>query len=158
MKCYVVVLENGEQELHLLSPFSGEELRTTSSRSELFMGHLNEPAIGVIPGNISYNKDFLVHMHALIRDIMVNDPDILEEVQKQKDGMVIVVDRRSPAVADNFASKVDPEDILGVFTCHEYKTDVTRYIANPNYLLISEKGIGQLPLPVEAELAKLISK
>lgn len=149
-------LQNGEHELHLISPFSKEELMNVSSKSELFIGQLNEPSIGVIPGNISYNKDFLVHVHALIRDVMVNDPGVLDEVKKQENGMVIIVDRRSPSIANNFADKVDAEDIIGVFMCSNCETDVTKYLPNPNYLLISEKGIGQLPIPVEEKLIELL--
>lgn len=156
MQCHVLLLENDNREIHLLSPFTKEKLKNVQSKSELFFGQLIEPAIGVIPGNITYNKDFMIYMHALVRDTMVNDPGVLEEVGKQENGMVFIIDQRSPAVAKNFTERVDAEDIIGLFVCKDRQTDVTMYRPNPNYLLISSKGIGQLPPEVEEKFDELL--
>jgi hypothetical protein len=156
MNCNVLLLQNGPNEIHLLSPFTKEELKNVQSRSELFIGQLNEPAIGVVPGNISYNKDFLVHMHALVRDIMVNDPQVIARAEEQPNGFVFIVDRRSPGTEQNSEANVDKQDIIGIFVCHDRKTDVSKYRPNPDYVLISEKGIGQFPPAVEEALFKLV--
>lgn len=157
MNCNVLLLQNGPSEIHLLSPFTKEELKNVQSRSELFLGQLIEPAIGVVPGNISYNKDFLVHIHALVRDRMVSDPQVIARAEEQPNGFVFIIDRRSPATLDASPDKVDKQDIIGIFLCNDRKTDASKYRPNPDYLLISEKGIGQLPLVVEEELQKLIT-
>lgn len=156
MKCNILLLENNGHELHLLSPFTKDELRNVQSRSELFIGQLNEPAIGAVPGNISYNKDFLVHLHALVRDTMVNDPDVMAQAKEQANGFVFIIDRRSPAAETDAAQEVEKEDIIGIFLCNDYKTDISRYRPNPDYLLISAKGIGQFPLAVEDQLSELL--
>lgn len=156
MQAHVFVLEGNSSEVHLLSPFSREELKSAKSRSELFMGQLVEPTIGVLPGNIAYNKDFLVHVHSLVRDIMVNDPQVLARAEEQPNGFVFIVDRRSPGTESGSSENVDKEDIIGIFVCHDRKTDVSKYRPNPDYLLVSEKGIGQLPLAVEEALQELI--
>lgn len=156
MQCHVVVLEGEGNAVHLLSPFSREELKSAKSRSELFIGQLIEPAIGVLPGNVAYNKDFLVYVHSLVRDSMVNDPQVLARAEEQPNGFVFIVDRRSPGTENGAAEHVDKEDIIGIFVCHDRKTDVSRYRPNPDYLLITEKGIGQFPEAVEAELKKLL--
>lgn len=163
MNCNVLLLQNGSNELHLISPFTKEELKSVQSRSELFIGQLNEPIIGVVPGNISYNKDFLVHVHALVRDLMVNDPQVIARAEEQPNGFVFIVDRRSLGTKnaspdpDSYRD-VDKQDIIGIFLCNDRKTDVTKYRPNPEYLLISDKGIGQLPEVVEEELRKLITE
>lgn len=151
-----MMLRNEEHELHLLSPFSKEELQKVQSKSELFIGHLHEPSIGVVPGNISYNKDFLVHVHSLVRDIMVNDPEVIEQAKEQSNGFVFIIDRRSPASAAVSSENVDKEDIIGIFLCSDYKTDSTKYRPNPDYLLVSSKGISQLPVAVEEKLFDLL--
>lgn len=158
MNCNVLLLQNGPNEIHLLSPFTKEELKSVQSRSELFLGQLIEPSIGVLPGNISYNKDFLVYMHALVRDIMVNDPQVIARAEEQPNGFVFIVDRRSPGTLDASPESVDKQDIIGIFLCTDRKTDVSKYRPNPDYVLISDKGIGQLPEAVEAELKKLIER
>jgi hypothetical protein len=157
MQCHVVVLEREGNEIHLLSPFSREQLQSARSRSELFIGQLNEPAIGVVAGNIAYNKDFLVHLHSLVRDVMVNDPQVQARAEEQPNGFVFIVDRRSPATESGTADNVDKQDIIGIFLCNDRKTDVSKYRPNPDYLLVSEKGIGQFPDAVEKELAKLLA-
>ena len=157
MNCHVLLLQNGSNELHLVSPFTKEELKGVQSRSELFIGHLLDPSIGVVPGNIAYNKDFLVHLHSLVRELMVNDPEVIARAQEQPNGFVFIVDRRSPATEHGQGEQVDKEDIIGIFVCHERATDVSRYRPNPDYLLISAKGPGQFPEPVEAALKKLLS-
>lgn len=152
-----MMLQNGSEEIHLLSPFSREQLKNVQSKSELFIGQLSEPSIGVVPGNISYNKDFLVYMHALVRDMMVNDPQVIARAAEQPNGFVFILDRRSPGAEQNSSDNIDKHDIIGIFVCHDRKTDVSRYRPNPDYVLISEKGIGQLPLPVEAAMQNLIT-
>jgi hypothetical protein len=158
MNCNVLLLQNGSNEIHLLSPFTKEELKNIQSRSELFIGQLNEPSIGVVPGNISYNKDFLVHMHSLVRDVMVNDPQVIARAEEQPNGFVFIVDRRSPGTDTAAAGDVDKQDIIGIFVCHDRKTDASKYRPNPDYVLISDKGIGQFPFPVEEALMGLIAR
>jgi hypothetical protein len=158
MKCHTLLLQNGQEELHLLSPFSKEELKNVQSRSELFFGRLIEPSLGVLPGNISYNADFLVHVHSLVRDAMVNDPDVTANAKEQPNGFVFIIDKRSPAAADKSEKHVDKEDIIGIFLCNDFKTDAEKYRPNPDYLLVSEKGVGQFPDAVEEELKKLLAQ
>jgi hypothetical protein len=157
MNCHVLLLQSGDHEIHLLSPFTREELQRTQSKSELFLGQLNEPSIGVVPGNISYNKDFLVHLHALVRDVMVNDRQVQERAKEQPNGFVFIIDRRSPAAESGSTAEVDKEDIIGIFLCNDCKTDVSRYRPNPDYLLVSSKGIGQFPVAVEEKMRELLS-
>lgn len=157
MQCHVVVLESEANELHLLSPFSREALKSAKSRSELFFGQLIEPSIGVVPGNISYNKDFLVHIHSLVRDIMINDEEVIRKAEEQLNGFVFIIDQRSPAAAETTGEHVDKEDIIGIFLVNDHKTDVSKYRPNPDYLLVSSKGIGILPVEVEKSLRGLIS-
>lgn len=157
MQCHVMMLQDGSKEIHLLSPFSRDQLKKVQSRSELFIGQLNEPAIGVLPGNISYNKDFLVYMHSLVRDVMVNDPQVIARAEEQPNGFVFIIDRRSPGAAQNSSDNIDKHDIIGIFVCHDRKTDASKYRPNPDYVLISEKGIGQLPPQVEEALQEMLA-
>jgi len=144
--------------MYLLSPFSKDELKNVASRSELFIGQLIEPEIGVVPGNVAYNKDFLVHVHSLVRDTMVNDAEVIRLAAEQPNGFVFIVDRRAPVGTGTSNEHVDKEDIIGIFLCHERKTDVNRYRPNPDYLVISEKGSGQFPVEVEARLSGLLQE
>jgi len=157
MNSYTLLLQNGEDEVHLLSPFSKEELKNIRSKSELFYGRLIEPSLGVLPGNISFNRDFLVHLHSLVRDTMVNDPEVIANAKEQPNGFVFIIDRRSPAAADKSEKHVDKEDIIGIFLCNDFKTDGSKYRPNPDYRIVTEKGVSILPEEVEKRLRELIS-
>lgn len=157
MNCNILKLQEGDREIHLLSTFTKEELQCVQSRSELFFGRLIEPSAGVTPSNITYNLDFLVHMHALVRDEMCEDEEVQLQVKEQPNGFVFIVDRRSPATGALPDAKVDKEDIIGIFLCNNRTTSVDNYRPNPDYQLVSEKGVGQLPLRVEQKLINLLN-
>lgn len=157
MQCNILKLQEGERQIHLLSPFTKEELQKVKSRSELFFGRLIDPAAGVAPTNITYNLDFLVHIHALVRDEMVNDEDVMVQAKEQTNGFVFIIDRRSPAATESENAHVDKEDIIGIFLCNNHATSADKYRPNPDYQLVSAKGVGQLPLRVEEKLKELLN-
>lgn len=157
MNCYLYKLPAGDKMLHLLSPLSAEEIGSQQSRSELFLGRLVDPELGATPGNISYNADFLVVLHELVRDLMVIDPGVIAEAKSQPNGFVFIVDRR--AQAEEGEEKVEKEDVIGIFLVNEYATDASRYRPNPDYRLVSARGMAMLPDVVEEELVrKLLSR
>jgi hypothetical protein len=156
VNCYLYKLPAAEQTLHLLSPLSAEEIGTQQSRSELFLGRLVDPELGATPENISYNADFLVVLHELVRDLMVIDPGVIAEAKSQPNGFVFIVDRRAQAENNE---KVEKEDVIGIFLVNEYATDASRYRPNPDYRLVSSRGMAMLPEVVEEELIrKLLSR
>jgi hypothetical protein len=113
---------------------------------------LISPELGIIPGNIAYNKEFLIHLHSLVRDLMHDDPQVTTRAAEQENGFVFIIDRRSPAAEMNSQENVDKEDIIGVFLSNNFKTDASKYRPNPDYLLVSSKGVGIFPENVETAL------
>ncbi len=150
MNCYLYKIPAAKETLHLLSPIGKEELAKLTSKSELFLGRLIDPEKGIEHDNISYNADFLVVLHRIVRDFMVNEQGVLEQVKAQPNGFVFIVDRRSGD------QHVEKEDIIGIFLVNESMTDVSKYRPNPDYKLISEKGPGMFHDEVEMELMKVL--
>lgn len=149
MECYLYAIPGKEETLHLLSPLSREQLAGRDTRSEFFIGRLIDPLKGIAVGNISYNADFLVLVHSLVRDLMVNDPSVLEEAAKQPNGFVFIIDRRAKE-----DENIQKEDIIGIFLVAGNKTDISNYRPNPDYVLVSERSVGILPEIVEDALMK----
>jgi hypothetical protein len=149
MDCHLYSVPGAEETLHLLSPLSKAQLAGKESRSEFFLGRLIDPAQGADPGNISYNADFLVIVHELVRDTMVNHPDVVAEAESQLNGFVFIVDQRSP-----HNEEVQKEDIIGIFLVNENKTDVSRYRPNPDYRLIGKNGVAVFPDKIEDALIR----
>jgi hypothetical protein len=152
MQLHISVLAENGNEIHLISPFTTAELRTKQSTPHLFAGSLISPELGLIPGNIAYNKEFLIHLHSLVRDHMHDDAQVKARAAEQQNGFVFIIDRRSPAAEMNSADQVDKEDIIGIFLCNEYATSPEKYRPNPDYLLVSSKGPGIFPEKVENAL------
>lgn len=149
MDCYLYSIPGTNETLHLLSPLNKEQLAGLPSRSELFIGRLLDPEKGTAPENISFNADFLVLLHQLVRDCMLDDPAVREEVAKQPNGFVFIVDQRSPS-----SEEVQKEDVIGIYLVAENKTDVSKYRPNPDYLLIGKNGVAVFTDRVEEELMK----
>jgi hypothetical protein len=125
-------------------------LAKLTSKSELFLGRLIDPDKEIIHENISYNADFLVVLHRIVRDYMVTDPEVIEQAKKQPNGFVFIVDRRT------VEEEVEKEDIIGIFLVNDSMTDASRYRPNPDYKLISQKGPGMFHDEVEMELMKVL--
>jgi hypothetical protein len=147
MDCHLYTLPGATENLYLLSPLDQKTLAGLNSRSEFFLGRLIDPNLGAEPENINYNADFLVILHEIVRDLMVNDPEVLTQAQEQPNGFVFIVDQRVPA-----NEEVAKEDIIGIFLVQDKQTDVARYRPNPDYRLISKKGVGMFPEKVEKRL------
>lgn len=150
MNCYLYKIPSPSETLHLLSPLNKDELSKLTSKSELFLGRLIDPEKEITHENISYNADFLVVLHSIIRDYMVTDPEVIAQAAKQPNGFVFIVDRRSNE------EEVEKEDIIGIYLVSDSKTDPSRYRPNPDYKLISKKGPGMFHDEVEMELMKVL--
>lgn len=151
MDCHLYSIPGEKGTLHLLSPLSKEQLSGRPSKSEFFLGRLLDPERGTEPENISYNADFLVILHEIVRDLMATDRDVLEEAQQQPNGFVFIVDQRAPS-----DQEVEKEDIIGIFLVNEKTTDASRYRPNPDYRLIGKHGVALFPDKVEERLMERI--
>lgn len=148
MQFTIFTIEQNQQILHLLTPLSREQL-PNQIQPYTFAGRLKDPLQGPTPENVEVNPEFLVLLHAAVRDIMATDPEVQEQAKTQLNGFVFIVDRRAPEGED-----VDKADIIGIFLVNEHKTDATRYRPNPDYRLVGEHGLALLPKQVEEELLR----
>ena len=152
MQFHIFTLEQNGESVYLLTPFSRNDMPAALSQ-QAFAGKLIDPLQGPFMENVAVNPEFLVVMHETVRDVMVEDPEVIAEAKEQPNGYVFIVDRRAPEGKD-----IPKEDIIGIFLVSDRKTDVSRYRPNPDYKLISEKGFAQLPEPAEIELLKRLGE
>jgi hypothetical protein len=90
MQLHVSVLADNGNEIHLLSPFDSRTSSRNSS-AHLFAGSLQSPELGIIPGNIAYNKEFLINLHSLVRDLMHDDAQVTTRAAEQENGFVYLL-------------------------------------------------------------------
>jgi hypothetical protein len=117
MQCYLYKIERNEKRLHLLSPLAEKDVPQTGLPTLAVIGSLREPLLGVQHSNIAYNPDFLVLLHELVRDTMIDDADVQHQASQQANGFVFIVDRRAPEGND-----IPKQAIIGIFLVNENKT------------------------------------
>lgn len=149
MDCYLYSLPGENETLHLLSPLDSEALAGKATRSEFFIGRLLDPEKGTAPENISFNADFLVLVHQVVRELMLTDPAVKAEIEKQENGFVFIIDQRSPT-----SEEVIKEDVIGIYLVNDRQTDISKYRPNPDYLLIGRNGVAVFNDKVEEELVR----
>lgn len=149
MNCFLHCITVDANDTWFLSPLDADQLKQAGIASKRFAGRLADPVLGPVPGNVDYNPDFLLLLHETVRDVMATDPEVIEEAEKQPNGFVFIIDRRSQE-----GEAIKEEDIIGIFLVHEKQTDAGRYRPNPDYRFVTERGFGLLPVPVEEQLMR----
>lgn len=90
--------------------------------------------------NFIPNRAFLELFHTVIGSGMTVEPECIREAEQLGEGWVYLIDRRTDRKGG-----IAPEDIIGGMKAEKGLLVRESYRANPNYLLISERGFFQLP-------------
>ena len=99
-------------------------------------GVLKNNATDICPETFVQNRDFIEILHYLNANHL--DPGLVEFSQQTVEPSVAIIDQRSPDVN----AAVPAEDIIGLYEIEERR--VARYQANPNYRLVTARGIFRL--------------
>jgi hypothetical protein len=99
-------------------------------------GVLRDDAKPIEPDNFLPNRDFIEILHYLNANHL--EPDLVSYAASTIEKSIAVIDQRSPDVN----AAVPPEDIIGVYEVA--KKEVVKYQGNPNYRLITARGIFKL--------------
>lgn len=146
-RMHIYKLFENDTPLHVVSPFSSNELTTLGLDGATVLGRIKNTALPVTHDNIEISSEFMVLYHQAVRDTMCNIPQVIEEASQQENGFVFIVDGRAPEGKD-----IPKEDIIGIFLVNERKTDASRYRPNPDYRWFTERGAAQMPYEVAIAL------
>jgi hypothetical protein len=132
-----------EEDIYLkaLSPLSPEEVNQIGElKSEAIIGLFHNGNSRI--EDFRPNKVFLDFMHKIISTEAVEDPSIMEAAMQQKEGWLYIIDNRVSSIAND---DTDSEDIIGAFEVVDGKITSDSYYPNPNYSVLGENGLFQLP-------------
>ena len=93
------------------------------------------------------NRVFVEFMHMTIREIGPLDPGLQEAARAQRDGVVNVVDLRTP---HGPSGTVPPEDIIGGFEVRGGVIVADSYQPNSRHQVFNEHGLVHLPSTLRA--------
>ena len=111
--------------------------------SEEIVGQLLSPVNSgtpISPDNFGRNPAFVDFLHEVIKKHGPNVPGLIEAAKKQGDGLVVVIDGRTPTPDD----AVPPQDILGGFETRGGKIVADAYHPNPNHRILTPDGFFRL--------------
>ena len=106
--------------------------------SEAIMGRLIDGPDLFEPEHFRPNVRFLEFLHDVIARHAANCPGLIAEAQRQKEGLVYIIDARTPSPM----GEVPPEDIIGAVEVQN--GSVSDYQGNPNYQVFTASGLLKL--------------
>jgi hypothetical protein len=98
------------------------------------------------PDHFTPNPKFLQFLHRVLARHAASAPGFLAEAERQKDGHVYVLDKRTPTPT----GAVPPEDIIGAIEIAGGKP--LRYVGSPRYAALTIRGQTQLDPWLHARL------
>jgi len=129
-----------EPAVRYLSPLNPADAYGDGLPPEAVMGELSADADDKDVALESYkqNAKFLVFLHVLIARHGAECPALIAEAERQQDGVIYVVDRRTPDPTGD----IPKQDIIGAATVEGAK--LVRFHGSPEYRTYTEDGFMQL--------------
>jgi hypothetical protein len=121
-----------------------------------------EAIIGILPSNvvdikqatIKQNASFVLFLHKVIARHCSLTPSLMNQALQIGRGSLFVIDGR----ATTPSGQQESEDILGVFQVEGGRIIAESYQPNPDYLLVSKRGLFALDTWLHARLLEELAK
>ena len=141
-------IKTPEGSFNVVSLLPHEEVFRKALPSQAIVGILPANATDLNPVQFKPNREFIDFLHHVIVKYAPTIPDFQAEAKRQVDGWVYIIDGR----VDNPEGNVGREDILGGFQVQSGEVIPASYLANPDHLLVSKRGLFQIEPLLEEKL------
>jgi len=133
---YATVVEGSHRYFATLLPHDAGF--TAGLSSEAIIGEFTSGPETQTPEAFLQNPKFIEFMAYVIGKHSSTCPELIAETQRQQNGFVYILDKRTPTPDD----RVPPEDIIG---CVEIENgQMLRFHGSPNYRILTDDGFMQL--------------
>jgi hypothetical protein len=126
--------------ISLLPPFDVQRQGLPGASVAGFLAEPPEAGGKLLGDNFTPNEMFVDFLHAVIAEWAPKNPDFLEAARAQGEGMVVVIDGRTP----DPGGELMPEDLFGWFTVKAGEVLRDSYEPNPRHALLSDHGFFRL--------------
>ncbi|MBI1374786.1 MAG: hypothetical protein GC159_18860 [Phycisphaera sp.] len=124
--------------VNYLSPLKPDEAFSEGLPAQAVMGEVPATDSELDAGAFKQNKIFLAFLNGVIANHATQCPGLQAEIERQQDGYVYIIDRRTPTPG----GEVPPEDIIGAVKIE--KGQLLSYHGSPNYRTFTGAGFMQL--------------
>lgn len=108
---------------------------------------------GIAPDNFARNRVFVEFLHGVIARHAPSLPGLIDEAQRQGEGVVVIVDGRAETPADG----VPPEDIVGAFQVAGGRIVEDSYRPNPNHRILGPRGFFRIEPELQRRLLEALA-
>lgn len=135
---YKVIIDNIER--NILSLLQHDQVFKNGLANKAIIGYVLNISIPLTKDNVYINPDFISLFHKVVNDVSPTIDSFKLSAEKQNQGFVYIIDQR-----DKHHPNTKPFDIIGAFEVKDGKVVVGSYTSNPNYQIVSDDGLFQLP-------------
>lgn len=144
--CFIYDVDLDGQPKRYLSPLPNEVVIQLGLPTEAIMGELIGNVEEITTDNFRMNPVFREFLQWVIEKHARLFQDLIAEGKRQKDGIVCVLDLRTPTPG----GPVLPEDIIGVFEVKD--GELVRFVGSSKYVLVGQNGLTKLNDDIRAKL------
>ena len=151
MNPYIYEVEIDGIARNVLSFLSTDEVFSTGLQGHAIVGYVRDPSAKLSFRNIQINPSFISLFQRVVYATSLNIPALREAALRQQQGFIYIIDQRDRNYPNTKAT-----DIIGAFAVKDGVLQQESYQPNPNYQIVSEDGLFQLPLDyIENLLAEM---
>ena len=135
---YDVTGDHSGEHHYYVSPLPNEYGFSHGLRTEAIMGELTDGPQNITPDHFKQNAVFVSFLGSIIAKHASQCPGLVAEIKRQQNGVVCILDRRTPAPDD----AVPPEDIIGGVEIQN--SQILQFHGSPHYQVFTKDGFMQL--------------
>jgi hypothetical protein len=136
---YKVLIDGIERNILSLLPY--EEVFSTGLKGKAIVGYVLDPSAKLSLINVQLNPAFTAMFQKVVYTTSLEVSAFKEAALRQKQGFIYIIDQR-----DRNYPNTKGTDIIGAFTVKDGMLQEDSYQPNPNYQIVSDEGLFQLPL------------
>lgn len=140
MKPFIYKVSIGGVERNILSLLSSDEVFSTGLKEKAIVGYVLNPSANLSLNNVQINPAFVSLFQMVVHTTSLKAPALRQAALKQHEGFIYIIDKR-----DRNYPNTKRTDIIGAFAVKNGVLQEDSYQANPNYQVVSNDGLFQLP-------------
>ena len=121
---------------------------------EVIIGVLPPSVLAIKQSTIRLNPSFVLFLQKVIAEHGPTVPNLMKKAVQVGSGSLVVIDAR----ASTHGHQQESEDVFGVFQVEEDRIISNSYQPNPDYLLVSKKGLFVLDAWLHSKLLEELAK
>jgi hypothetical protein len=143
-----------EGQFNVVSFASPADVAARGIPQQAIIGVLPPSVVAIDQSTIKLNASFVLFLHTVIAKYGPTAPTLMDKAVQIDRGSIAVIDARTSTQGDPKES----ENVFGVFQAKDGRIIPDSYQPNPDYLLVSKKGLFVLDVWLHSKLLEELAK